>query len=82
MKNAGHLFDIYMIGKEKQHSEASNESVYDDPSVNMACVQYNRLDLERKDGLFTGLSLQMVHGQHTDVFACCSDYDFFGSMFS
>lgn len=56
--------------------------MYGDPSVNMACVQCNCLDLEGKEGLFTGLSLQMVHGQHTDVFACCSGYDFLGSMFS
>lgn len=34
----------------------SKESVYSDPSVNMACLQYNRLDLERKEGLFIGLS--------------------------
>ena len=56
--------------------------MYGDPSVNMACVQYNRLDLEGKEGLFTGLFLQMVPGWHMDVFACYSGYDFIGFMFS
>lgn len=36
--------------------EVSRVGVSGDPSVNMACVQYNHLDLEGKEGLFSGLS--------------------------
>lgn len=72
-------------GKEN-NTQRPLTRVCTDPSVNIACVQYNHLGWEGKEDdlhAFLAVGVWPVLGLcNMDIFACDSGYNFIGSVFS